>query len=57
MGANSFVQTEASQMLGVALPPGGVVRVSLSGGSAIVYGATIDNVTQDSSIQFARSGS
>jgi hypothetical protein len=56
LGPNSFVQSEASQMLGVALPAGGVVRVSLSGGSAIVYGATIDNVTQDSSIQFARSG-
>ena len=56
LGPNSFVQSEASQMLGVSLPPGGIVRVSLTGGSAIVYGATIDNVTQDSSIQFARSG-
>jgi hypothetical protein len=43
-------------MLGVSLPPGGIVRVSLTGGSAIVYGATVDNITQDSSIQFARSG-
>jgi hypothetical protein len=56
MSSNSFLQTEASQFLGLSLPPGGVVRVGLIGGSSIVYGATVDNTTNDSSVQFARSG-
>jgi hypothetical protein len=58
LASNSFVQSEAGAFLGlgVSLPPAGSIRVRLTGGSAIVYGATIDNTTQDSSIQFARSG-
>jgi hypothetical protein len=56
MSANSFLQSEATQFLNVSLPPGGVIRVGLIGGNAIVYGATIDNTTNDSSVQFARSG-
>lgn len=56
MSANSFLQSEATQFLAVSLPPGGVIRVGLIGGNAIVYGATIDNTTNDSSVQFARSG-
>jgi hypothetical protein len=57
LATHSFVQQEASAFLGVALPPGGTIRIRLTAGSAIVYGATVDNVTQDPSIQFARSGS
>lgn len=57
MDAYTFVQTEASGFLGVDLPPGGSIRVRPTAGSVIVYGATVDEVTQDPSIQFARSGS
>jgi hypothetical protein len=57
MASYTFVQTEASSFLGVALPPGGSIQIRPTGGSAIVYGATVDNVTQDPSIQFARNGS
>ena len=53
----TFVQTEASGFLGVELPPGGSIRVRPTAGSVIVYGATVDNITQDPSIQFARGGS
>lgn len=53
----SFQQQEATAFLGVELPAGGAIRVRPTTGSAIVYGATVDNVTQDPSIQFARSGS
>jgi hypothetical protein len=53
----SFQQQEASAFLGVELPPGGSIRIRPTAGSVIVYGATVDNVTQDPSIQFARSGS
>ncbi len=56
LASNSFIQAEAGSFLGVSLPPAGSIRVRLTGGSAIVYGATVDNTTQDSSIQFARSG-
>jgi hypothetical protein len=36
------------------VPPNASIEISVSSGSAIIYGATIDNVTNDSSIQFAR---
>jgi hypothetical protein len=57
MNPFTFTQVEATSFLGVELPPGGSIRVRPTGGSVIVYGATVDNVTQDPSIQFARSGS
>ena len=57
MDPYTFVQTEAGGFLGVDLPPGGSIRVRPTGGSVIVYGATVDEVTQDPSIQFARNGS
>jgi hypothetical protein len=57
MASYTFVQTEASSFLDVDLPPGGSIRVRPTGGSVIVYGATVDNVTQDPSIQFAKNGS
>ncbi len=56
LSSHTFLQSEASAFLGVSLPPGGVIRVSLTGGNAIVYGATVDNTTQDASVQFARTG-
>ena len=56
LGTVAFQQQEASAMLGIALPPAGSLKVAVTRGSAIVYGATTDNVTNDPSIQFARTG-
>ncbi len=39
---------------GVSLPAGGSVTVLVGSGSAIVYGATVDNRTGDPSLQIAR---
>jgi hypothetical protein len=36
------------------LPPGGSISVAVDSGSAIVYGATVDNTTGDPSLQIAR---
>ncbi len=55
MPASSFLQQEAGALLGMDLPPNGTIRIVINGGGTVVYGATIDNVTQDPSIQFARS--
>jgi hypothetical protein len=52
--ATYFAQQEASVFLGVSLPPNGTIKVTVVGGSAMVYGATADNTTNDPSIQFAR---
>ena len=49
-----YEQQSASTLLGAPLPPNASIEVSVSTGSAIIYGATIDNVTNDPSIQFAR---
>ena len=49
-----YEQQSAATLLGVPLPPNATIEVSVSSGSAIIYGATIDNVTNDPSIQFAR---
>jgi len=54
MPASSFLQQEAGVLLGLELPPSGTIRIVINGGATVVYGATIDNVTQDPSIQFAR---
>ncbi len=55
MPPSSFLQQEARALLGIDLPPNGTIRVLVNGGGTVIYGATIDNVTQDPSIQFARS--
>lgn len=49
-----FTQQPAETLLGGPLPDNAMIEVSVSTGSAIVYGATVDNVTNDPSIQFAR---
>ncbi len=49
-----YEQQPAATLLGAPLGPNASIEVSVSSGSAIVYGATIDNVTNDPSIQFAR---
>ena len=49
---NYFNQFHAEQMFGMDLAANDVVEVSVSTGSAIVFGATTDNVTNDPSAQF-----
>ncbi len=49
-----FEQQSAATLLGAPLGPNSSIEVSVSSGSAIVYGATVDNVTNDPSIQFVR---
>jgi hypothetical protein len=48
-------QQSAAAFLGVAsLPAGGSINVAVTSGSAIFYGATVDNTTGDPSFQIAR---
>ncbi len=53
-GPTFYEQQPAATLLGGPLAANGSIEVSVSSGSAIVYGATVDNVTNDPSIQFAR---
>jgi len=51
-----FEQVDAAALIGASLGDNGVFEISVNGtGSAIVYGVTVDNTTNDPSIQFARS--
>lgn len=48
-------QQSASAFLGLdTLPAGGSIAISVTSGSAIFYGATVDNTTGDPSLQVAR---
>jgi hypothetical protein len=49
---NYFNQFHAEQMFGMDLAPNDIIEVSVSTGSAIVFGAATDNVTNDPSAQF-----
>jgi hypothetical protein len=49
-----FTQQPAETLLGGPIPEDASIQVSVSTGSAVVYGATIDNTTNDPSIQFAK---
>jgi len=49
-----FEQVDATSFLGAALGPDQSIEIIVVTGSAIIYGATADNTTNDSSIQFAR---
>ncbi|MFY9550607.1 MAG: hypothetical protein WAU32_05600 [Thermoanaerobaculia bacterium] len=49
-----YEQQPASTLLGGPIGANDSIEVSVGGGSAIVYGATADNRTQDPSVQFAR---
>jgi hypothetical protein len=49
-----YEQQPASTLLGGPINADDSIEVSVSSGSAIVYGATVDNTTNDPSIQFAR---
>ena len=50
-----FAQQAAEGFLGIGLLANDTVTFEVDAGSAIVYGATTDNTTQDPSLQFARS--
>lgn len=49
-----FEQMDAASFIGVPVPQNGSIHVHVFHGAAIVYGATVNNVTQDGSLQFAR---
>jgi hypothetical protein len=51
-GADVFVQTSATDFLGFSLGDDQSIQIDFTGGGLIAYGATIDNITNDSSIQF-----
>ncbi|MEO8035163.1 MAG: hypothetical protein ABI837_12080 [Acidobacteriota bacterium] len=50
--ANYFIQTDAATFLGAPIAGDQSIQISISSGSAIVYGSTTDNTTNDPSIQF-----
>lgn len=52
--ANHFEQQPASVFAGIALEPSDAIEIELAAGSAIVYGSTVDNATNDSSLQVLR---
>ena len=49
-----FVQQPAEVLLGGSIPPDAFIVIDVTAGTAIVYGATVDNVTNDPSLQYAR---
>ncbi len=51
---NYFLQEPAADFLGTTLDPNDTIEVRIDRGSVIFYGATVDNTTQDPSIQYAR---
>ena len=51
--ANYFVQTDAATFTGGAISGDESIQITISSGSAIVYGSSTDNTTNDPSIQFA----
>lgn len=52
--AGYFEQVDASSFFGgVPVPKNKTIRITVTDGSAVVYGATTDNVTNDPSVQYA----
>lgn len=54
LAANQFTQRTANEVVGIALDANDSIEVRLAAGSAIVYATTVDNRTNDSSIQVLR---
>lgn len=50
--ANYFVQVDAATFVGGPIAADQSIQISISSGSAIVYGSTTDNTTNDPAIQF-----
>ena len=55
--ANWFNQIGANDFAGIALASGDYLVIRVARGSAILYGATIDNLTNDASVQLVTRGS
>ena len=51
--ANYFVQTDAATFAGGPISGDQTIQISVSSGSAIIYGSTTDNTTNDPAIQMA----
>jgi photosystem II stability/assembly factor-like uncharacterized protein len=51
---NYHEQQDGARFLGVPMPAGGSISITVNSGAAIVYGATVDNSTGDPSLQIAR---
>jgi hypothetical protein len=47
-------QTSAAALLGVTIAPDDSILIELTAGTAIVYGATTDNSSQDPALQLTR---
>jgi len=50
--APTLTQTSAEELAGIPLASGQSLRITADPGYPIVYGATVDNVTNDPSAQF-----
>lgn len=50
--ANYFAQTDAASFVGGPIAGDESIQITISSGSAIVYGSTTDNTTNDPAIQF-----
>jgi hypothetical protein len=51
---NFFEQVDSTSFFaGTAIGPNQSISITVGGGSAIVYGSTTDNTTNDPNIQFA----
>lgn len=52
--ANAFAQQSANALVGLTLEANDSIEVKIAAGSAIVYATTVDNATNDSSLQLLR---
>ncbi len=50
---NFFQQTDAATFTGGAIAADQSIKISETGGSIIIYGATTDNATNDPAVQYA----
>ena len=52
--ANWFEQVDSTTFFGGAVSANQSILFNMNGGSAIIYGSTTDNVTNDPTVQFAQ---
>ena len=48
-----FEQVDSTSFFGVPIGASQKIRITITNGNGIIYGATTDNVTNDPSVQFA----
>lgn len=53
-GANFFEQVGASSFTGIDLLGSDSIAITINSGSALIYGAATDNITQDPTLQYAK---